>query len=380
MRPIFIIVLGFILRVLHGAVISIRGAEGDMELDAESMYYMMRDVVRSGRPVEYSYGVDFHVNSSAKFLAFIGDDVFWACFLPAFYWLVGGVFFLKSLELLKPSTRDRMIIVLLYALLPGCFYFTSIPLRESMQLMGVNVAVWGAMQVVVRSNPLGWLFLVAGSVIAALLHGALAVVGLVLVVGTFTLQPMIRNQKLTGPRQFMILVMAIILMPFAFSGLKLVGYNVEDGALDAAAQYQVGGLSEEARSNYKQTDAAGGVVANTVLVPVSLIQYLAEPMPWRIATASDLYLFMENILRLLCLLISVRIWQKSNGRESYLQGSLVIIYMVHETIWALGTVNWGTAIRHHVPITGVQLLMVARFSILQKEKTALRKNNLAPVA
>ncbi|WP_337827626.1 hypothetical protein [Pseudonocardia sp. TMWB2A] len=372
--------LGFILRVLNGFIISIRGAEGDIELDAQGMYYMMRDAVRSGRPIEYSYGVDFHVNSTAKFLDFVGDDIFWACFLPAFYWLAGAIFFLKSLELLKPSTRDRMAIVLLYALLPGCFYFTSIPLRESMQLMGVNIAVWGAMQVVVRSNPLGWLFLLAGSVVAALLHGVLAIVGLALVVGTFTLVPMIRNQKLTGPRQFLVLVMVIILMPFAFSGLKLVGYNVEDGALDAAAQYQAGGLSEEARSNYKQTDAAGGVVANTVLVPVSLIQYLVEPMPWRIGTASDLYLFMENMLRLLCLFIGVRIWQKSKGRECYLQGGLVIIYLFHETIWALGTVNWGTAMRHHVPITGVQLLMVARFSVLQKEKTALRKNNLAPVA
>lgn len=368
MRPIFIILLGFTLRILNGLVISNKGADSGIELDAQGMYYMMRDAARSGNPIEYSYGVNFHVNSTAKFLNFVGDDIFWACFLPAFYWLIGAIFFIKSLELLKPSTRDRTVIVLLYALLPGCFYFTSIPLRESMQLMGINIAIWGAIQVVVRSNSYGWAFLLTGTFIAALLHGALAVIGLVMIVGTFIMQPMVRNVKLTGSRQWMVLVMVILLMPFAFSGLKIVGYDLEDGALDAAAQYQAGGLSEEARSNYKQTDAGGGVVASTVLVPVSLVQYLVEPMPWRIGNASDLYLFMENMLRLLCLYVAVRIWKTSKGREAYLQGGLVIIYLVHETIWALGTVNWGTAMRHHVPITGVQLLMVARYSILQKEK------------
>jgi hypothetical protein len=35
-------------------------------------------------------------------------------------------------------------------------------------------------------------------------------------------------------------------------------------------------------------------------------------------------------------------------------------YLVIETIWSLGTVNWGTAIRHHLPSIG--LLVVVAFA------------------
>jgi hypothetical protein len=39
---------------------------------------------------------------------------------------------------------------------------------------------------------------------------------------------------------------------------------------------------------------------------------------------------------------------------------IFLSYLVMETIWSLGTSNWGTASRHHLPSLG--LLLVASFA------------------
>jgi hypothetical protein len=31
-------------------------------------------------------------------------------------------------------------------------------------------------------------------------------------------------------------------------------------------------------------------------------------------------------------------------------------YLAMETIWSLGTINWGSAVRHHIPALGLLLL------------------------
>ena len=42
---------------------------------------------------------------------------------------------------------------------------------------------------------------------------------------------------------------------------------------------------------------------------------------------------------------------------------ILIAYFALETIWSLGTVNWGTASRHHIPATGI--LLAAAFANLK---------------
>ena len=36
---------------------------------------------------------------------------------------------------------------------------------------------------------------------------------------------------------------------------------------------------------------------------------------------------------------------------------MLISYLALESIWSLGTINWGSSIRHHLPSYGILLIM-----------------------
>ena len=83
-------------------------------------------------------------------------------------------------------------------------------------------------------------------------------------------------------------------------------------------------------------------------------------MPWRISTVPDVEAMLENILRfwLICqAVIALRRIPKSERRPMIF---VFVSYIVIESIWSLGTVNWGTAVRHHIP--GMGLLLAAAFA------------------
>ena len=85
--------------------------------------------------------------------------------------------------------------------------------------------------------------------------------------------------------------------------------------------------------------------------------YMLQPTPNRQETIFDLFLFLENIFRLiLVLFIIIRIL---NIKHTYYKFYMLLflVYFVAEISWALGTNNWGTAVRHHVPTIGILLVL-----------------------
>ena len=85
-----------------------------------------------------------------------------------------------------------------------------------------------------------------------------------------------------------------------------------------------------------------------------------EPLPWHISAASDVFVLFENILR------GWLIWKAWRAlRDACLPHRSVLMfimfaYLIMETIWSIGTINWGTAARHH--LTAIGLLLLAAFS------------------
>ena len=83
-------------------------------------------------------------------------------------------------------------------------------------------------------------------------------------------------------------------------------------------------------------------------------------MPWRVSKYLDVVLLCENIIRgfLILMAFNILIFQKGWKRSSWL--FVFLTYFFIESLWAMGTVNWGTAARHHVPSIG--LLLIIAFS------------------
>jgi magnesium-transporting ATPase (P-type) len=149
------------------------------------------------------------------------------------------------------------------------------------------------------------------------------------------------------------------------------GDQIEAGLSVAVQAYQEGTMGAEQRANYRtdtEINGLGGLILST---PFFLFQYLFEPMPWKMSSILDVVVLLENMLRFWliwnALKYLVGIYRNKpmfvarnffgNGRFIFF---IFLSYLIMETIWSLGTTNWGTGIRHHLPSLG--LLLVASFA------------------
>lgn len=90
--------------------------------------------------------------------------------------------------------------------------------------------------------------------------------------------------------------------------------------------------------------------------------YYFSPFPWNIRTFSDIYAFIENSLRFFVIgFISLSLFKKFSKPVLF----VFLCYLLLNTIWAVGTSNYGTGSRHH--ITTLPLLMLALIYILKNE-------------
>ena len=85
--------------------------------------------------------------------------------------------------------------------------------------------------------------------------------------------------------------------------------------------------------------------------------YQIMPLPWQFSGIADPVLFVENMFRVLLLLSYLLYRKRLTQFQKDNMDALVLMWFLIELVWSLGTVNWGTASRHHVPAVGLLLIV-----------------------
>jgi hypothetical protein len=159
-----------------------------------------------------------------------------------------------------------------------------------------------------------------------------------------------------------------VLFLLAYAGWSLfmeTVFNAKLG-LGEALQARQDSWQQSARASYSTPIKIRSDADLLFFVPVALFQYLFQPFPWRVSTALDWALMLENSLRLFLLYkVAVALYFLPH-QEKRCVAFVFAAYLVIEIIWAVGTINWGTAVRHHIPAFG--LLLLAAFSCPRKLK------------
>ena len=290
------------------------------------------------------------------------DSLLIGCLLSCFVWFISAIIFDKSLSLLKVEPIYRNTALLLYVLLPSSILFTSVTLREVYELLFVTLGVYSALRIYLNNDLRYWFLLIFSIGGMGIFHVGLVAYGLFFLVLVFYFQ--------TNRRKGISLESLLFYLPFIglityYSIISYVslsdtgGTRIEfDQGLAAAVQtYQFG--HNEARAMYTYKPEVDGFLGLILFIPVSLFQYLFEPMPWRASTLFDFALLSENILRGFLIYLAVSNFIRLEGFEKKLSLLLILSYFAQELLWAMGTVNWGSAARHHIPSLGV--LIVAAF-------------------
>lgn len=303
----------------------------------------------------------------------IAPSLFLGGLLTVIAWLVSALALIKICRVVAVGERATLLVSACYAFLPSSFLVTAITLREAYQMLFVNLVLLSGLQLIHRFRVLYVLLFLLSAYAAAWLHAALAAFGLSAAIIFLAAKMLHHRMRLTA------LFVATGAVTAAFFGaVVVIGYDLSFSLSELVTIFRAG-TPDDARANYPVTLVYSSDYELLADLPNVLLQYLFEPMPWRIGGFADLYLFLENIARLFLIVAAVRYVASARPLRADLL-ALTACYFACEGIWAIGTVNWGTASRHHLPILGCLLVIgFARYGRVAEPRRALTSLN-NPVA
>jgi hypothetical protein len=138
--------------------------------------------------------------------------------------------------------------------------------------------------------------------------------------------------------------------------------SVEDFRISAVA------IAEDNRAFYGVMLDTSSVLGIVKTISMIFVHFMFAPFPWQVSNVKDVYAVLESMLRFLLLFFAIFSWRRSSGEVRSCYGFLLMVVLGVELMWALGTINWGTATRHHVPGYGVIVLLGAPGLILFMRK------------
>lgn len=357
------IFFGFTLRLINSFWNGFFGPSFGADSDAQGYYFKAFDYSQSlkldgfvtGDLYPYILGALFYIS---------GPSLFVASLLSSLIWLASAYVLILVMKSLCVNKEHQALSMAVFAFLPSSVMFTSVTLREPYQLLFVNLAILSTLKIVLYKRNLYWVILLVSVVGMGVLHGALFVFGVYLVVSCIFL-PNISGLKKLNPFKISFIALLVVFIVIYSSALfDAISYQLNDGLHSAVEAYQNSALGMDARSNYKTIVDVSSLYDLVISLPLTLLQYLFEPFPWHISSLVDYVSFFENLLKIYLIVNVIRVINSGSCLNLALTKWLFVSWVVLSLIWSIGTVNWGTSIRHQIP--GFGFLILSAFCVTSK--------------
>lgn len=270
-------------------------------------------------------------------------------------WYFSAVFLFKSLKILNIKKNVIFCALILYSFLPSSIAITSVPLKESLMLFATNLLIMSYLYLIIKKNK-NYIFLfLISNLLFILIHK-------VFFLFFFTIYACL---FLTTCGKNKTSFFIIVLFYIAIFYIYLLGPVIESVNTILLGQY----ISRA--SYFENVQIANNIFSFLKFYFLAYVNYNFQPLILSITTLADLIVFIENIVRVALIFIAVKTLLK-NFRHNFFSNYLFlfILFFAFEIIWALGTQNWGTAIRHHLPSIGLLLIISSiNFKRIKIKKT-----------
>jgi hypothetical protein len=349
-----VIFFGVFLRILlaiwNNSVAPTLGGSADaLRFHENAVFYantISNDSIKNG--FMYSYALSF-------FYWAIDDSILMGSFISILAWLISCKVLVEVFKALNNDNENILFAITFYSLLPSSIFFTSITLREPFQLLLINIAIYSMLKIFGKKS-FFYIPLSIACILQYTLHAGPFMFTIFLIIVAVAIDLKIKTQfKIIFSLVFITIAM-LIEFPFSLS------YKLNEGLVSAVNSYTFGGLSTPARTDYKVYPNLSNYFDLILFSIQSFIQYLFEPFLWNCVILKDYFFLVENILRIFFIFRSVEIlielkpWKKLFRIQLF----FILSYFALEFIWSIGTMNWGTAARHHIPAYG--LLIISTFT------------------
>jgi hypothetical protein len=306
-----------------------------------------------------------HVHSGYLYSVFLAQiyrvtapSLFVGCAISCVAWLVSARILSKTATLAGLSDRQQAGALAVFAFTPSTLFWTSITIREPFQLLAVIVVMHAAVRIIVGSGLREWLVLLAATTLGAVMHAAILGWGLVFAMSAACVRLLKFRHLVTRQHLAVALPFLLIFIAGGYWVFRSVfEYPVDRGLAFAIESYQRGGLSIGVRTDYRSPVSLKDSLDLVISFPMFILQYLFEPMPWNVSSLADVEIVVENLVRFTLLLGAVGGLRRATAHQRPVLLVILIGWFLIESAFAVGTFNWGTAARHHIPGSGFLALL-----------------------
>lgn len=302
---------------------------------------------------DFGLGARFYTSALAAAYSLGGPSHLFGEATSVLAFSLSSVVLVRMLDLLKVE-RHQAACVLLFGLHPALALFTSVTLRESWQILFFLQSVYCLLRFRVSAGPGSLLWGLAGAALLACLHNGLILYALFMIPLVLFSRLGLRS-AVTLPRTVgfsLTLAVAGGLLAAALTGslpyTPSLARLSEGEALEYASRYRERG-EKGARAEYAVKLDAGSPAKFALSLPPVYAYYMLSPFPWQIRGGLDLFAAADAWLRLLLLGFSLTaLWSPPAGTPPGIPRLLLVLYGSMSVLWAMGTINYGTALRHHI--------------------------------
>jgi hypothetical protein len=266
--------------------------------------------------------------------------------------------------------------LIFFGALPTMVLLGSITLRESYEILFFMLTVYFGVRISINdklSIPCIFLMVISALIMGSF-HSALLVYAAFLIVLflVWSFRPISRLgniKKLQLISLVVVPVSLIYLLVVASKGLaelgllgELLNYNNEKLTWHII-NFREASMQTFSRATYGVSFDGSSLFAMICSSLNIYIHYLFTPFPWQVNNFTDIYAFFEAFSRMILIIFALSGWWKAVGSQKRMLGLMLILYFTMTFLWATGTTNYGTAIRHNMTtwwilvVVGVPSLM-----------------------
>jgi hypothetical protein len=249
--------------------------------------------------------------------------------------------------------------LLCFGAMPSMVLLGSVTLREPFQVLFFMLTIYAGLRISMQkklNTSFFFLMLISVFVMGAF-HKALMVYGvfLVFIFLIWSRRPISRIGNIKKLH-----LIAMMLIPFFLYIIVIISksahtaFQLFQPVLDTSSQFHLVSIWRKAsgdsvaRSSYSiPLDFSSPLaVLNTFLMIYSYYHFPGYSLS--LGNPADVFAALEATFRLILICFSVLGWSKAVGFQKRLLGLMLFLYISMSFLWAVGTTNYGTAIRHHM--------------------------------
>ena len=345
----FVLTLHQIVAVINAFWFTTIGAD----TDAISFNRIGHELAQSGI-FSFSIGSQFYGNMLGVVYWLFGASHFLGVQLSILAFSLSCVVLLKILRQLN-LLQYQVWILIAFGALPTMVLLGSITMRESYQVLFFMMTVYFGIKMHLKGGlNRNFIFLILSALCMGVFHKGLIVYMLFLIalLCFFTLKPTCRLLQIKTLRLRLLGMSIVFVVIFStVVTLQIPGL----GVLSALTDMELAEYTARYRDNSVLARATY-VVPLDITSPFSFITssfvlyfyYLFAPFPWAITHVVDIYAAIEAFMRMILLYYSIKHWRSAYGVQRRLLGLLLILFFTMSFLWAMGTTNYATAMRHHM--------------------------------